>query len=241
MNDGEHKRQELKDVSPLLAGISNKMLNEIPEGYFNGLSELIISKIHQKNQVSIPATEFPFSTPGGYFEDLPHTILGKIRTGNFSNSEINDNDELLEIAPLLTTISKRNVYAVDEDYFAKKDWNIFKQEEKASAKIITFPRWTHYLVAASVFVIIAISAVFYVGNNNLLPVSENSFAIELKKLPDSVISNYLDSTTIYSIGVNTPVYQQIDVNSLLYNISDQQIENYLDNTKDISTPVAHDI
>ena len=79
------------------------------------------------------------------------------------------------------------------------------------------------------------------GNNNLLPASENSFAIELKKLPDSVISNYLDSTTIYSIGVNSPVNQQIDVNSLLYNISDQQIENYLDNTKDISMPVAHDI
>ena len=240
MNDGEHTRQELKDLSPLLAGISNKMLNEIPEGYFIGLSESIISKIHQKTD-RIPATDIPFSIPGGYFEDLPQNILEKIRTGNLSNSEINANDELMGIAPLLATVSKKNVYTVDENYFAKKDWNIFRQEEKASAKIITFPRWTHYLVAASVFVIIAISAVFYVGNNNLPPESGNSFAIELKKLPDSVISNYLDSTTVYSIGVNTPVNQQIDVNTLLYNISDQQIENYLDNTKDISTPVAHDI
>ncbi|MFZ1801081.1 MAG: hypothetical protein WAU24_14530 [Chitinophagaceae bacterium] len=240
MNDGEHTRQELKDLSPLLAGISNKMLNEIPEGYFIGLSESIISKIHQKTD-RIPATDIPFSIPGGYFEDLPQNILEKIRTGNLSNSEINANDELMGIAPLLATVSKKNVYTVDENYFAKKDWNIFRQEEKASAKIITFPRWTHYLVAASVFVIIAISAVFYVGNNNLPPESGNSFAIELKKLPDSVISNYLDSTTVYSIGVNTPVNQQIDVNTLLYNISDQQIENYLDNTKDNSMPLSHDI
>lgn len=240
MNDGEHTRQELKDISPLLAGISNKMLNEIPQGYFNGLSEKIISKIHQ-NPVIITATGFPFFAPPGYFEELPQTILEKIRTANSTETLINSSDELMEITPFLATVSKKNPYTVDENYFAKKDWNIFIQEEKASAKIITFPRWTHYLVAASVFVIIAISAVFYVGNNNLPPASENSFAIELKKLPDSVISNYLDSTTVYSIGVNTLVNQQIDVNTLLYNISDQQIENYLDNTKDNSMPVSHDI
>ncbi len=148
---------------------------------------------------------------------------------------------MAEIAPLLATISKRNVYSIEKDYFEKKDWNFIFTKEKPSAKIISLPHWTQYLVAAPVFAIIAISAVFYVGNNNLPAASGNSFATELQKLPDSVISNYLDSTTIYSIGVNAPVTQQIDVNSLLYNVSDQQIENYLDDTKDISAPPGRNI
>lgn len=240
MNDGEHTRNELKGISPLLAGISNRMMNEIPEGYFNSLSERIITKILE-NPNSIPVTELPYASPGDYFETLPQSILKKIKAGNAVVEEKSWSEELTKTAPLLATISKKNVYSVDKDYFGKKDWKFISSKEKSSAKIISLPHWTHYLVAASVFAIIAIGAVFYVGNNTLPAASENSFATELQKLPDSVISNYLDSTTIYSIGVNAPVNQQLDVNSLLYNISDQQIENYLDDTKDISAPPGRNI
>ncbi len=240
MNDAEHIRQELNDMSPLLAGISNEMMNEIPEGYFNGLSEKIMLTILEEAD-SIPVAELPFTVPDDYFKVLPQTIFQKIKVGNQGALEINSSDELAEIAPLLASISKTNVYAIDIDYFDIRDWKFISTKKKSSTKIISLPHWTHYLVAASVFAVIAIGAVFYVGNNTLPAANENSFATKLQKLPDSVISNYLDSTTIYSIGVNAPVNQQLDVNSLLYNISDQQIENYLDDTKDISVPAGRNI
>ncbi len=240
MKDGEHTRQELKGISPLLAGISNNMLNEIPDGYFNDLSERILAKILE-NPVYLPAIQLPFSAPVGYFESLPHTILKKIKAGNAGAEEMNRSEELDEIAPILAFVSKRNVYSVDENYFDKWKWDFVSSKEKSPAKIISFPQWAQYLVAASVFVIIAISAVFYVGNKSLPAQAGNSFAEEVQKLPDSAITDYLQSAPVYSIGVNTPVNQQLDVNSLLYNISDQQIEEYLDDTKDISTPPGRNI
>ena len=230
MKEEEHTRQELNRISPLLAGISNKMLNEIPGGYFNELSEKIISRL-QEIPINISPANVPYELPEKYFDTLPQIIIEKIKAGN----AIEEKDELMEIAPILSSISKRNVYSVEADYFEKSATNFFPKKEKDSAKIISLPHWAQYLVAASVFTIISIGAVFYIQNDSAHISGGNTFTVELQSLPDSAISNYLESTPVYSIGINTPVNQQIDINSLLYNISDQQIEQYLDETKDITT------
>lgn len=236
MKEEEHTRHELNGISPLLAGISNNMLNEMPEGYFNTLSEKIMDKIWEI-PVNIPYTNLPFTIPENYFETLPQIILGKIHAENTDTEK----DELMEIAPILSSISKKNVYDVDADYFEKSANNFIPKKEKNSAKIISMPHWAQYLVAASVFAIISLGAVFYINNDAKPIAAGNTLAAELQSLPDSAISTYLESTPVYSIGINAPVNQRIDINFLLYNISDQQIEQYLDETKDISTVVGSNI
>ncbi|MBS1729473.1 MAG: hypothetical protein JSS67_01720 [Bacteroidetes bacterium] len=239
MKDEENIRKEIEEISPIFAGISNRMFNEIPSGYFDDFSEMMMFSVLKQNTISTGNS--PFEMPSGYFDSLPNIILEKIKVANQSEAELNPADELKDIAPLLATISKENVYSIEPGYFAEKNWDFLLPKEKSSPKVISLPHWTHYLVAASVFAIITLGAVFYMGNYQTASLNVHSLAAELKELPDSAISNYLDDTPIYSIGVNNQEDQQIDINSLLYNVSDQQIEQYLDNTKDLSVTPGRNI
>jgi len=105
---------ELRSLSALVEGIGRQIPYELPEGYFEGLPQLILGEV--RNRIAAlglshgspnslpdsPATEFPadgvteailasnlsksltFSVPEGYFDDFASRVLGRIKAGSVS-------------------------------------------------------------------------------------------------------------------------------------------------------------
>ena len=106
---------ELRDVAPLTATLEKQNLYVVPAGYFEYLANEILQKIYQQSVTTTPVVS-TYKVPAGYFDGLAEGILQKIKAGNVS-SESEVQEELKQVAPVLNTIDKKNIYSVPADYF----------------------------------------------------------------------------------------------------------------------------
>lgn len=106
---------ELKELSPyLLAGMEKVNVFTVPEGYFDGFAETITLTVSGIEAGKLPAVnEATYQIPEGYFDNLADNILNKIKQQHSQTAD----DELKSVSPLLSSISKRNVYTVPAGYF----------------------------------------------------------------------------------------------------------------------------
>ena len=222
-----------------------------PENYFEDLSQNILNKVRVQSFSSI----MPYSVPEKYFENLAGILLDKLSLPVINTSkriyylpqdyfnglaenilqkvkEKNTVDqELATLSPLLSSIPKSNVYTVPENYFSKQ---IFPRPEisKQPAKIISITskrKWYAYASAACVAAVILFVGYFY--NSNKSSSTEKQFAdINVQKaisqLSDSSIDYYLQNDNAVFTNQN-PDDQELNVQTLLENTSDEEIENYL--------------
>lgn len=129
MNNGNIILNELREISPLLAGMDKVNVFTVPNGYFEGLadtlqllvkeeSSTVLNRISKQNQ----------DVPAGYFESLADTILSKIKA-----------EEAKEEFPLLNSITRENVYTVPQGYFeslAGNSLNSIKTQEATAYPIL---------------------------------------------------------------------------------------------------------
>lgn len=74
-------REEIAELSPLLAGISRKMPYELPDQFFQTLDEdllFIMADEEESVTLSMIKKDMPFEVPAGYFNDLPQQVLEKL-------------------------------------------------------------------------------------------------------------------------------------------------------------------
>lgn len=257
--------QELKEVSPLVAEIGKQNLYFLPEGYFDYLSESMLScirleQVKTRNPYFVPAGYFdslalsiiaqiklkqikfeanPYSIPAGYFENLAGAVLNKIHSAS-SNNEVYE--ELSEVAPLLNSIDKSNVYSVPQGYFEKLSAPV--NREKKAAKVVSIGsnirRWVTYAAAASVLFIVATTTYLFVDIHE--PEFEKHLPVEqrISELDDQEIMNYLKDNDGITSGsfISVPDEQDSQIQNLLKNASDEDIQNYLDESSDADEPAT---
>jgi hypothetical protein len=100
---------ELKELSPIVAGIPRVNVFTVPEGYFETLPALLLLEAGKVggdfNQNS--------DVPPGYFDGLASNIMARIKADNImETTAIPGND-----AGLLAGIGNKNVYSVPDGYF----------------------------------------------------------------------------------------------------------------------------
>ncbi len=93
---------ELRDISPLVAGAGAVNIFTVPPGYFDSVPATVLGCIND----AVPAGQ---NAPAGYFDDLSGNILAKIE-GTVVN-------ELMKISPLLAGIKKVNPFETPANYF----------------------------------------------------------------------------------------------------------------------------
>src|SRR5206468_10781572 len=101
----------------------------IPSNYFDSLADSILGLIKLNEIRSVPD---PYTVPKGYFDTLADSIMQKIR----SNNQNEVYQELSEVAPLLNTVDKANVFSVPTGYFEELS---IPFAESNSAKVISVP------------------------------------------------------------------------------------------------------
>jgi len=108
---------ELRAISPLLAGMEKTNVFTVPEGYFNDL-EFRITNYAILNNTS-PAENINKrnlqEVPSEYFDTLSDSILAKVKAIYSENAV----EELRNLSPMLFGLKGENVFTVPAGYFDK--------------------------------------------------------------------------------------------------------------------------
>lgn len=181
MNNGNNILNELREISPLLAGMDKVNVFTVPAGYFEGLADTLQLLVKEENSTVLNGiSKQNQDVPAGYFDSLADTILSKIKAGEAKeefpllNSITRENvytvpqgyfeslagNSLNSIKtqeatayPILNSISKANVYTVPEGYFETLSTEILSKTSQPKAKVVGMPKRTGWFkyAAAAVF------------------------------------------------------------------------------------------
>jgi len=109
---------ELGLLSGLVSGISRQTPYEVPGGYFDHLPAQVLSRIAAKSPT--------FAIPDGYFEGFASQVLARIKAGAVNNSsgqsgfvmgEEGVNEELARLSATVSRIGRKTPYQLPEGYF----------------------------------------------------------------------------------------------------------------------------
>jgi hypothetical protein len=226
MKNKDTNIEELKDIAPTIVNLRNQNLYSVPLGYFDSLADSIVNYI---KLIEIRGIH-PYFVPENYFDNLADSIIHKIKLS--SSHEIYE--ELSEIAPLLTTVNKENVFSVPDNYFEKLT---IPATARPIAKVISIGnnlrKWVTYAAAASVLFIVATTSYLYVTIHNH---NGETLTIEqrLAGLQDQEIINYLKENDEIISGDIIPasVEEDTEIQNMLQNATDEEIQKYLDEYSD---------
>jgi len=219
---------EIREIAPFIANIGKENSYYVPEDYFNSLAASVLAHIRL---VNLKEKGIPFFVQEDYFENLADSILARIRS---ITAQIEIREELSEIAPLLNTINKKNVFSIPGNYFEKLPSVV---PEKKAGKTISLGsnirKWVTYAAAASILFIIATTSYLYVTIHHRsiekhLPVEQ-----KIAELNEQEIINYLEDNDGSTSGDLIPAANEDPhIQHMLQRVSDEEIENYLDDYGD---------
>ena len=230
MQKDSNMLQELKEIAPLVEAAGNHNVYTVPADYFNNLANEVLLKVKQPQ-----LSQAVFKVPDGFFETLSENIMQKIRQSSKKESEIFE--EMQQVAPLLNTIDKRNVYAVPAGFFE----NFTVTLPVVEAKVIQIRNkrsWLKYAVAAVVAAVMVTGGYIWFGKDNSYVEKFRSMAKvdvpkEISTFEDADIIHYLDrqpvTTDIASVSLDE---QAPDVKQYIENASSEEIQQYLDDNSE---------
>jgi len=232
MHSNDTIQNELKELNSILAGISNKNVYTVPDGYFDVLSHDILMAVQQQDiQVTDNST-----VPVGYFDGLADSIMNKIKARSAE----------AESSELLAGLKGINVYRVPAGYFENLATNITARLHQP-AKVIVMERrssFFRYAAAAAITGIIGLS-VFSIFNkkdktDSMLPGTEIASVTNIKNideafstLNDADIVTYLqkegqdvNAALVASVADDKNLPDQLD-----YMTDDKTLDNLLSELK----------
>lgn len=240
-------QKELAIISPALAGLIRINPYKAPEGYFTSLADEAIVLAQNSEPVSpvldLTGKEMPYAVPAGYFENLEETLLVKVRQ---HPDYLSPQEELEEISPLLSGLKKEMPYEVPAGYF--ENLATGKQVESpvvnmAPAKTVSFVRhkWVRFAAAAVVIGVLVMGGlkIFNPGGN--VDINKNPDEWVAKKVKN-VSAEQLDE--FVSLVEATPKkdaktlaatdVKNIDVKEMVKDIPAEDIDQFLDETKELT-------
>ena len=224
--------QELRDISPLVADIQPVTPYTVPDGYFTALPEMVLEKLRIEAMLTA-ASGNTYGVPAGYFDALPGNTLAKIKSSSSDTRE-----ELAEIAPLLNTISRREVYAVPAGYFENTDFTASAQAAKPQAKLVVMRKankWMQYVAAAMMAGVLVTGAFLYTdnGSTNGTQYEPVDLSLELNKVNAEELVTYLNNPE-HAAGATVLASEATltDVRTHIQKLSDEELNNYLKENAD---------
>jgi hypothetical protein len=146
----------------LLAKIPRKNIQSVPFGYFDNLEgKISLYSLLNQQERKYSFVKEKAGIPSGYFENLPETILSKVR-----------DEESGENFTLLSSLKNNNVFQVPEGYFENLSDMILSSVQPAKkAKVISMTgrKWMKYAVAALIAGVMLLSSLYLFnlsGQNN---------------------------------------------------------------------------
>ncbi len=145
---------ELKALSTTVANIQRVNVFNVPDGYFNNLSQrVLLLKNAADNDTAVTT-----AVPEGYFNNLADTIIGRIKR----EAEVENESEQDNLTSILAAIGNNNIYSIPQGYFDHLSDNINAKILNQSANTYSETHHISELVAG-------------IGNRNIYTVPQDYF------------------------------------------------------------------
>lgn len=226
---------ELKELSPVIAGMEKVNVFSMPRGYFESLAADIMTGIENEKGVwfNTSSVSRPDDLPQGYFENLADTILVRIKTENAS-------DELGTLSPMLYSIQNENVFEVPQGYFESLSEEVMNKVQPQQKVVVMKRRTTtffKYAVAAAFTGVMALGVFKFTGPSAKAELPDyvkaglkiENVDQEMSKISDDEIVKYLEAN---GSDVKTAlVASSVDENELPsqedYILDEKALDKYL--------------
>jgi FlaG/FlaF family flagellin (archaellin) len=192
---------ELKALSPAIAGIEKVNVFTVPAGYFESLGATVLMSVKEEESDLLDSIKAPVAmqVPEGYFESLAGNILNKIKAADTAAAE------LKELSPILYSIPNKNVFTVPQGYFESLSADILGKVQPQQAKVVTMQRRStstilKYAIAAVFTGVMALGVFKFTGTGvkppeapaiNYANVMKTDVDAELAKISDAEVLNFL--------------------------------------------------
>lgn len=248
MADQHNIQDELRDLNSDLPRNNSQHPFSVPEGYFDGLAASILAKV--KGQVPSAANELQELSPllAGLSRQMPYTVPEGYFADNLAALPSFNQETESEV---LSAIGKAMPYTVPQGYFEALPQQVLAKLSRPSAKVVPLfaRRWMRVAAAA------VVGGVMLVGGYRLLNQRENeeptaatyrqpdtTGKLVAKAEKPSVTQDISKASTedldafIKSVPLNQRKLQgkasqpatQGEVKDLLKDVSEKEIDNFLD-------------
>jgi hypothetical protein len=236
--------QELKELESKLPGSLPQPVYSVPEGYFEGLASLMLSRVKAMEAGSVKeeltylspllagtlSRIMPYALPEGYFESLEEGLLYAIKNEN------DPREELATLSPLLSGLKKEMPFTVPAGYFDR----LSAEPAKPAAKVVSFSslKWFRYAAAAVVTGVIVLAGFLALNDKTKDPAKslvkfEKKLNKEIKKMSDKELDDFMQFSEAglngeEKVGINP----SDDIKDLLKDVPDTELKEFLEETSD---------
>lgn len=232
---------ELKELDSSLARLALVNPYQVPAGYFDGFASGMLNRVKAmdtmdaREELSLLSSivndidrKMPFAVPANYFTGLEKRLMDGVLA---SESE----EDLETLSPLLSGLKKNNPYTVPDNYFEGLV-NIAKNNEPhKEAKIISIGarKWFRVAAAAVVISFITVGAFLFTRKDSIDPVDKSYAWVEknVKQVSTNDLDQFIDMSD-ERLPVIASVTPGKEAKELVNNLSDEQIQHFLDDVKE---------
>lgn len=192
---------ELREISPLLAGLERVNVFTVPQDYFDKISSSILLKLDQ-DQISGKAMALPLEAPAGYFENLSSNILSRIKSESLHESN--------EVFPALLNEKINLPFNLPENYFESLPSQILNKVKanNEKAKVVSFHIKRIYRYAAAAVIILGLLTTSYFLFNHS-DKDKNGFAVVNKQTVQDPDALQYNSKKAFNEGIAALTDDQI--------------------------------
>lgn len=231
---------ELKEISPLLAGMQKTNVYTVPAGYFEALANntILLVKDEESNFLTTIKKQTG-DVPHGYFDTLADNILAKVKA-----------QENEEHYPVLDKISKQNIYTVPNGYFQTLSEVVVAKVSQPQTKVVSMGKrnnWFKYAAAAVFTGIVMLGVLKFTSNNTKFDAAtekgidiakQNKFDAEFEKVTEEDIIKYLqkDGSDVEAALVAQAIDEKELPSEEEYLLDEKTLDNFLNdiNIKDLN-------
>jgi len=236
MTQGKDISQELNELQSSLAQKSLENGYAVPAGYFDGLADRLLAMVRalDVNVVDEELRELSpllasisrknvYSVPSNYFAELD--------AGFVFYADDDAKEEIGELSALLGGLKKEMPFSTPAGYFESLELINPAVKESKPAKLITMNnrKWLRYAAAAIMVGFISMSAIFYF-NRSKDASSKDPAEWVAKNVKEESINKFIESTSEDPSDATLATASE-DVKALMKDISDKDIQEFLNDTR----------
>lgn len=254
MTPRENIIHELNELKSSLANASHRDVYQAPAGYFEGLADQLLKRVKALEAGSVSeelehfspllnsiSKDMPYSVPEDYFSTLEKELHQTIASG----SEQTAQEELEILSPLLSGLKNQSTFTVPGGYFENLQPAVHGDRTASEAKLvsITSRKWFRYAAAAVVVGFVATIGFLALNKENTIDPETKSYAwvkSNLKKVSTDDINEFVELAKAETADVVKPGTKE-DISNLLKDVSDNEIQEFLNDTELAETGTEDDL
>lgn len=215
----------------------------VPAGYFDQLADTILLRAKAADEALTAQEELsvlspvlsrldkklPFEAPAGYFTELTDNVVSGAKAIDFVN------EELENLSSVMAGLKDKQVYEAPAGYFEALPGQLLSRVKKAAepAKVITMDfrrKVMRYATAAALVGAVIMGAWWFTGKSGA---SGTDVVSKVDKLSVTELQSFLEDESVAMpvdlLAANSkPDLDASDVGDLLQNVSDDEIQKYLE-------------